>query len=230
MKAAVWIVLILGAAGITFFLLTHRKSAMTPAQDARSLLPPPDPNVFMIRGFDFYVRLRPQERVRMLAAIRNAVGTDGAVYDQASHAVVLWGDFRPPETVLERLSRDFQTEVIWLAFQKQVDAFGYERWHNGSLLRRLTYGCFEKERTWEEVDGMPEPWEAAALFDARELESRLLSERALSPEFRMTEDDVNRLRTVWREHRLEVNSTEPMITGRDVAEAVAAAYGLPGWQ
>ena len=50
----------------------------------------------------------------------------------------------------------------------------------------------------------PEPWEAEALFDETASREK-------------------------RERRLEVDSTEPSIFGRDAAEAVAIAYALPGW-
>ncbi len=227
---SVWIILFIIVTALVFSAWMYLKDARTaPAQQSKRTpfrMPPPDPNVLMIRGCDFYVRLIPEKKNEMLAAIRKAIGNEGTVYDQGSHAVVLWHDFQPPDAVLEQLSRDFQTEVIWLVFQKQVDAFGYQRWLSGTRLRRLTFGCYEKERTWEEVDGTPEPWEAAAIFDERELENRIRRDKKYNA---ITDAEEQRLRAIWREHRLEVNSEEPNIAGRDVAEAVAIAYGLPGW-
>ena len=84
--------------------------------------------------------------------------------------------------------------------------------------------------TWEKVEGEPEPWEAAAIFDVWRLERRLASSEALSPEFRTTPEEAARLRALWRERRLLVDSSEPGIEARDVAEAVAIAHGLPGWR
>jgi hypothetical protein len=189
----------------------------------------PDPNRFMLRGFDFYVRLEPTRRAEMLDAVRSAVGADGTVYDQNTHAVVLWREFHPPEQLLGRLSRDLNTQVIWLAFQKQVDAFAYERWENGTRLRRLAFGCYDKERTWEQVDGEPEAWEAAAIFDPAQLDIRISGSRRLGPGFALAPEEEQKLRQLWRERRLTVDSQEPNITGRDVAEAAAIAHGLPGW-
>jgi hypothetical protein len=195
--------------------------------------PTPDPHVFLIRGSDFYVRLDPQRRAVMLESVRSAVTGSGTLYEKDAHAVVLWHDFNPPEGLLERLSRDLRTQVIWLSFQKQVDAFGFLHWENGSRVRRLVYGCYEKERTWEQVDGTPEAWEAAAIFDQARLERRLARAREWAREgireLGNTPEEEARLRAIWRERRLAVDSDEPGIDGRDVAETVAIAYGLPGW-
>ena len=84
----------------------------------------------------------------------------------------------------------------FVSFQKQVDAFEFQLWTEGASKRRLTFGCYEHERTWEHVEGSPEPWEAAA----------------------------------WHGQPPVVGSDEPSIDGRDTAEAVAVAYGLPGWE
>ena len=191
-------------------------------------IPLPDPNLFMVRGFDFYVRLEPSRHAEMLEAVRGAVGANGTVYDQATHAVVLWHEFQTPEPLLERLSRELAVQVIWLAFQKQVDAFGYERWEAGTRVRRLVFGCYE-ERIWEQVDGEPEAWEAAAIFDEARLDRRLSQSRRLGRDFEYTSQEEQELQTIWRERRLVVGSPEPNINGRDVAEAVAIAYNLPGW-
>lgn len=208
-----------------------RRVGDAPAQAPAAFhMPTPDPNVFMIRGFDFYARLDPDRRGQMLGSIATAVAGRGTLYDQGTHAVVLWHDFQPPEQLLDGLSRDLRTQVIWLSFQKQVDAFEYVRWDNGTRLRHLVFGCYEKERTWERVEGEPEPWEAAAIFDAARLERRLASGRALSPEFRRAPEEEARLRAIWRERRLAVDSDEPNIEARDVAEAAAIAHGLPGWR
>ena len=224
-----WVVAGIGVLLFALFLAT-RRAAVPAATSSPFRMPAPDPNVFMIRGFDFYARLDPERRVPMLESVRSAVAGRGTVYDQGSHAVVLWHDFHPPEQLLEGLSRDLPTQVIWLSFQKQVDAFEYVRWEGGTRLRHLVFGCYEKERTWERVEGEPEPWEAAAIFDVARLERRLASSEALSPESRTTPEEAARLRALWRERRLLVDSSEPGIEARDVAEAVAIAHGLPGWR
>src|SRR5258708_2150284 len=131
--------------------------------------PPPDPNILTIRGFEFYVRLDPERSAEMVDSTRGMVRSLGTVYLEPTHAVVAWSDFNPPEDLLQRISAKLDTEVIWLGFQKTVDALDYQRWNGGSLPRRLTFGCYERERTWEQVDGTPEDWEAGAIFN----ESRL---------------------------------------------------------
>jgi hypothetical protein len=183
----------------------------------------------MLRGTDFYVRLDDSRRHQMLDTVRNAVGREGTVYDQPTHAVVVWHDYRPPEPLLVSLSRDLGTQVIWLSFQKTVDAFEFIRWEGGESRRWLTFGCYEKERTWERVDGTPEAWEPAAIFNDERLERQLASNRRLPADLQIPADEADRLRTIWRERRLAVDSHEPNISARDVAAAAAAAYGLPGW-
>jgi hypothetical protein len=79
------------------------------------------------------------------------------------------------------------------------------------------------------VDGTPEPWETEALFNPRVLERkvRVIKEFSESPAEAAREEE--RLRSIWRDRRLEVDSDQPGINGRDAAEAVATAYDLPGW-
>jgi hypothetical protein len=223
----IWAVFVLGV--VLALAIKWVLAAPRPVERPPFRIPEPDPDVFMLRGYDFYVRLDASRRHTMLEAVRNAVGTNGTVYDQKTHAVVLWHDFQPPEPLLARLSKDLKTQVIWLAFQKQVDAFGYARWENGARLRRLAFGCYEKERTWEQVDGEPEPWEASALFDKDRLERRLSAQHRLGGELAPTAEEEDMLREVWRERCLIVESVEPSINGLDVARAVALEHGLPGW-
>jgi hypothetical protein len=202
-----------------------------PTLDVRPLVIPfPNPDVFTVRGFDFYVRLDPSRRREMLDVIRTAIGEKGTLYDQDTYGVVLWHDFNPPDDALERLSRELKTEVIWLAFQKITDAFEYQHWENGTRLRHLVFGCYDQERTWERVDGEPEAWESEGLFDPRRLERRIAGQRRMGPEFALPADEEAALRRTWQERRLAVDSVEPNIEARDAAEAVAMAYRLPGWQ
>ena len=196
-------VLVLGA---LLFRAVRGSARATPASGPATpaaQLPPPDPNVFEIRGFDFYVRLDPARRGEMLDAVRSAIAGDGTLYDQDTHGVVLWHDFNPPEALLQRLSMELDTQVIWLSFQRTVDAFEYARWESGALRRHLVYGCYEQERTWEKAEGEPESWEGEGLFGLRGGEGPT---------------------------RVEVGAFEPILEARDAAEAVAVAFGLPGWE
>ena len=215
---------------VVVLAVARRRRPAPPAPPPPLRLPDADPDVFLIRGFDFYVRLDPARRSEMLDALRSAVAGEGTLYDRGTHGVVLWHDFDPPVALMAQLSGELQAEVIWLSFQRQVDAFEFARWEDGILRRHLVYGCYEQERTWEKVEGDPEPWEAAALFDPRELERRIATARETDPEFRMTAEHEEELREIWRERRLAADSFEPNIIARDTAEAVAIAYGLPGWE
>jgi hypothetical protein len=128
--------------------------------------------------------------------------------------------FEPPESVLAEFSAAFGTEVIWLSFQSVVDAFQFYRWNAGTLTRALVFGCFgDEERTWDRVDGTPEPWERAAMFSARGLESAL--------EFLAhTEAEKIEFERIWRESELLPGRSEPSIDGRETARAVATHYHL----
>jgi hypothetical protein len=113
--------------------------------------------VIMLRGHEFYVRTegRTAEAERVRAAVGAA--TDVREDSSSSYCVVLWDEFQPPEQLFEALSGNPSAEVVWLAWQKQVDAFCFQRWLSGKAVRRLAYGVLEAERTWEFVDGVPEP-------------------------------------------------------------------------
>jgi hypothetical protein len=79
--------------------------------------------------------------------------------------VVLAGDdWQAPESDLLALSLTLDTDVIWLSFQSVTDTFDFIHWYAGKLLRVLVYGLYA-ERTWERIEGRPEPWEQATFFD-----------------------------------------------------------------
>lgn len=67
--------------------------------------------------------------------------------------------FEAPERDLSDLSSKLKSDVLWLGFQSAVDAFQFHHWRAGKRLRTLVYGCFCEERTWERIEGEPEPWE-----------------------------------------------------------------------
>lgn len=128
--------------------------------------------------------------------------------------------FEPPADRLSELSSFLNTDVIWLSFQSTVDAFEFHHWREGTILRSLIFGCYKEERTWERVDGQPEPWEREAFF----------SEKALG--FELKYADAGRkeeLRRIWREAELLPGMTEPNIDSRDAAWKVAEHYNFPGW-
>jgi len=120
------------------------------------------------------------------------------------------------EGELCELSGELGTDVMWLSFQSVVDAFQFHHWREGKHLRSLVYGCFEQERTWERVDGRPEPWERRALFDPGRL--------AIALEYTKDPDERRDLERIYREAELAAGSTEPSIDGRERARDVAKHF------
>ena len=134
--------------------------------------------------------------------------------------VALGGVGDAPEQRLAALSARLHTDVIWLAFQSVVDAFEYHHWRDGALLRSLVYGFREAERTWERVEGTPEPWEAEILFgDPEDLRAALESAESATERA-----DVER---AWRERRPAVGSPYPMLDARDCGIRVHEHYDFP---
>jgi hypothetical protein len=183
----------------------------------------------ILHGHEFYVRI-PDDRAA-LEAVLIAAGGDGQLYQEPGnpYCLVLWAprDFVPPEHILRAVSRELEADVIWLAWQKQVDAFAFQRWAKGVPMRRLAYGVLEKERTWELVDGTAEPWEPAALFPPKRLELQLRVRRSHPDPGDISDDE---LRRIWREQILAVDSEHPQLVAVDVAHVVARHYQLPGWR
>ena len=128
--------------------------------------------------------------------------------------------FRCPDEMLASLSSRLQTDVIWLSFQSVVDAFQFFHWQEGARIRVLVYGC-EQERTWERVEGTPEPWESAALFDQAYLEDMV----------ECSETDAQRhdIIRIYHERLIAPGSFEPSVEAREAARAAASFYRLPGW-
>jgi hypothetical protein len=166
-----------------------------------------------------YVRAaNPGAAAALLAkypAAYTEAGTDFYAIDQPN------AQFRCPEPELSDLSVKLATDVIWLSFQSVVDAFQFQHWRNGEHIRSLIYGCFEQERTWEQVKGRAEPWEQQALFDPGRL--------AIALEYTEDPGERRELERIYRESDLSAGRTEPSIDARERARDVAKYYRLPGW-
>src|SRR5207302_10005083 len=89
---------------------------------------------------------------------------------------------------LRALSREFDTDVLWLGFSSVSDSFRFHHWRSGRQLRALAFGWFGEQGLWELAEGDPEPWEREALFDPHVL--AIWSEGA-------GEAEVAELRRVW---------------------------------
>jgi hypothetical protein len=129
-------------------------------------------------------------------------------------------EYRCPEAELEQLSKRLKTDVIWLSFQSAADAFEYRHWQNGKRVRVLVYGCFAREREWEWVEGKPQEWEDAVLFDLDRLDDML---EVYSPAER------KKVKRIFREGKLAVGSAYPSLDSRETARGVSEYYRFPGW-
>jgi hypothetical protein len=138
--------------------------------------------------------------------------------DELLGAVLPNDAFVPPAAELLDLSQRLQTDVIWLGFQSAVDAFQFHYWKEGRLLRSLVYGAFEEERTWERVEGEPEPWEREVLFDQQALTRRL--------EYVESEAEKGELERIWSAAEILPGRDDPSLDAQDCAFKVAEFYGL----
>lgn len=143
----------------------------------------------------------------------------------------------------KRLSSEYG-EAIRIAVQTVVDAFVFERWVDGKRVRRLQFGCDgPEERTWEAVEGTPEPWEAEVFFPEEDLafelelvdeelrlESRGKGARARATLQARAETRREELREVWRERRIEIGSHTPAVSTPWDAIDIGAWYGLSNEQ
>lgn len=142
-------------------------------------------------------------------------------------------DDRVPAPILIRLSSSLRTDVFWLSFQSVVDAFEYYHWYDGTLVRALVYGCETQERTWERIEGTPEPWEQAAFFDTELLADLLEDLQAdeadgfITPE--ECEAECRALEYFWQVGELQIGRMEPYVSAQAAARAVALYYRFPGW-
>ncbi len=80
--------------------------------------------------------------------------------------------------------------------------------------------CYEEERTWERVEGEPEPWERVAFFDSDNLQHLL--------EFTETAEEKGELERIWNEMEILTGHTEPSIDSHKTAQKVAEYYNFPG--
>jgi hypothetical protein len=127
--------------------------------------------------------------------------------------------FEAPESDLAALSTRLATDVIWLGFQSTVDAFQFHHWRSGRHVRSLVYGCFQDERTWERVEGEPEPWEREVMFSHRELEQFL--------KYAGSDSERQELQRIWRDAEISPGKMEPALDSRECAHKIAAHYQFP---
>ncbi len=129
--------------------------------------------------------------------------------------------YQCPERQLLDLSAKLHTDVIWLSFQSTVDAFQFHHWCSGKHMRSIVYGCFERERTWERVEGDPEPWERQTFFNPRHLEIAL--------KYAKDATERRELQRIYREAELSPGREEPSLDARECTWRVAEHFRFPGW-
>jgi len=165
----------------------------------------------------FYVRAQNSDAI---AAIREKF-RDAEIEPSASFLGVRMPDdaFEAPETDLAALSTRLATDVIWLGFQSTVDAFQFHHWHSGRHVRALVYGCFQDERTWERVEGVPELWEREVFFSQREL-NHVLKHAG-------SDSERKEVQRIWRDAEIVAGRMEPGLDSRDCCHKIAAHYQFP---
>jgi hypothetical protein len=166
------------------------------------------------------IYIRATER-RQVAAVRRRYrqayteeGSEFYAVDAARTGYV------PNESDLSAFSERLATDVLWLGFQSAVDAFQFHHWSSGKHARALVFGFFEKERTWERVEGNPESWERSAFFAERDLAQLVEA---------VSREQAAELQRIWRHAELVPGRMDPTIDGRESARKVAEFYRLPGW-
>ncbi len=127
--------------------------------------------------------------------------------------------FEAPDAVLAELSSQLETDVMWMSLQSTVDAFQFHHWKSGKQIRSLVYGCFQEERTWERVEGEPEPWEREVFFSPKDLEFEL----------KWANDEAQRqeLKRIWQNAEIIPGQMMPSLSSKDRAHKIARIYRFP---
>jgi hypothetical protein len=167
-----------------------------------------------------------------LTAVRAEFPT-AEIESTAEFTSAMVSDYRVPAPSLTRYSAVFHTDVFWLSFQSVVDAFEYYHWYDGTLVRALVYGCETQERTWERIEGTPEPWESEAFFDTEFLVDLLEDLREDEADGFMTPEECEAesrgLEHFWQAGELEIGRSEPYLSAQSCARTVALYYRFPEW-
>jgi hypothetical protein len=173
---------------------------------------------------EVFLRISPgSDRERLLETVREKLAGEKSPIELIVHPDVPWirvhaEDDSGPRA--ELLAQAFP-EVILLSVQTLVDFFQYVHWIDGRPVRRLEFGTGEEERTWGEASGEAEAWEEQALFVPG---TRKICEENAEPQ------DREALRRAYDDRVLVVGSRFPALEARDAAFAIAAHFGLPGFQ
>jgi hypothetical protein len=116
-------------------------------------------------------------------------------------------------TALDTLSKELDTEVIYLAFSSVCDSLQFTRSISGHNARHLQYGM-----QWEEVMGEQEAWEAAAFFS-----QDLLADTPLD------DPDYARIAEIYDNTVIRAGENYPIVDARESARAAAIHYRLTDW-
>lgn len=135
-----------------------------------------------------------------------------------------------PEQELMELSSRLKTDVWWLRYHSISGVFGYYHWRLGVLLRAIVRGHIE-DRTWERVEGQPEPWEQALFFNPETLADLLEDEdNYLDDDEEEDIDEYKRqLEAFYQKGELVIGRMEPYISAQSCTFDIATYYRFPGW-
>lgn len=130
-------------------------------------------------------------------------------------AIATVSEFSEEQPDLAAESQEFG-EAIGFKIATSVNAFVYDHWSNGQLVRGLSYNT---DQGWTRTVGAPEAWEAEAIFSAKEFEGLLEG---------ASEAKAAELRALWTSGRLEAGKTLPFADPECVLGALGKQFNLPG--
>jgi hypothetical protein len=167
---------------------------------------------------DLYIRCSSDSELAEIRTRYPGVQMDvGALFAKAPVSHILRFTRQSVQAVADELCR----EVIYLSFSSVADSIQFTRCTPGRLHRHLQHGMYVEQSLWEEVEGDPEPWEAAAFFpatmirgwdDPQDLDRKL------------------RVEELYRRRFVVQGEDDHYIDGRESARAAAHFYGLSGWR
>lgn len=118
-------------------------------------------------------------------------------------------EFQVADATLMELSKQCG-DVIFMSFQSVVDAFQYTHVVDGTIVRKLVYGCYVAEREWETVEGEEADWEEDVFIESEYDEDE-------GEEFEASIEPT-------------VGTDRPSIDARNVCLEIASHFGFPGFE
>lgn len=93
--------------------------------------------------------------------------------DESKHEMLIRvAEVEELERLLPDLAKVSDAEYYGFSYETIVDAFVYWHYIAGQQVRYFEFGMFDEERTWNELVGTPESWEAEVFFSESEMEAQ----------------------------------------------------------